>query len=353
MQSAHAKLEVNQFEGVRPLGMGNAFSAIADDSDALWYNPAGLANIKGLHTNLVDFIGGLDSLNTFTRISSGVASNDYQSAIVNSKQYFRLGTMPTFMTPFFAMQTFATSASYIEIQGLTLPNLNLHSRTDFGAIMGFGFPIGRLVKFGFSVRGFIRAGLESEITPEDLLNQLSITQQQFESNIYGFLNELAGVGYAFAGVVGMLIDLPVGDAPAVVLSGVVEDVGFTSFTALSNGQPVPKRVNQLYTAGAALKYKLSKSRNDPSEFIFSIDARGIQSGLPLFKMANAGMELKLQGFSFRCGYHQGDWTGGFTFDALPHTKFSYATYSKELSDTSRTYIRRWHVMRLSIGFQPS
>ena len=34
------------FEGVRPLGMGGAFTAVADDENALFYNPAGLARVR-------------------------------------------------------------------------------------------------------------------------------------------------------------------------------------------------------------------------------------------------------------------------------------------------------------------
>ena len=32
--------------GLRPLAMGNAYVAVADDYNALFYNPAGLARIK-------------------------------------------------------------------------------------------------------------------------------------------------------------------------------------------------------------------------------------------------------------------------------------------------------------------
>src|SRR3990170_3935872 len=35
------------YQGVRPLGMGGAFTAVADDENAMFYNPAGLNNIKG------------------------------------------------------------------------------------------------------------------------------------------------------------------------------------------------------------------------------------------------------------------------------------------------------------------
>jgi hypothetical protein len=35
-----------QYEGVRPMGMGNAFVGMADDYNALFYNPAGLARLE-------------------------------------------------------------------------------------------------------------------------------------------------------------------------------------------------------------------------------------------------------------------------------------------------------------------
>jgi hypothetical protein len=45
--------------GARPIGMGRAFTAIADDADAPFINPAGIAGIKGpsamaMYTNLLD-----------------------------------------------------------------------------------------------------------------------------------------------------------------------------------------------------------------------------------------------------------------------------------------------------------
>jgi len=34
-------------QGIRAMGMGNAFTAVADDASAMWYNPAGIAFLKG------------------------------------------------------------------------------------------------------------------------------------------------------------------------------------------------------------------------------------------------------------------------------------------------------------------
>lgn len=41
-----------QYRSVRAMGMGNAFGAVANDSDALYYNPAGIATIKDTRVDL-------------------------------------------------------------------------------------------------------------------------------------------------------------------------------------------------------------------------------------------------------------------------------------------------------------
>jgi hypothetical protein len=41
-----------QFRGVRAMGMGNVFAPVADDGDAFYYNPAGLANIKNIRIDI-------------------------------------------------------------------------------------------------------------------------------------------------------------------------------------------------------------------------------------------------------------------------------------------------------------
>ena len=42
------------YRGVRPLAMGGAFTAVADDEHALFYNPAGLADISRLNLAIVN-----------------------------------------------------------------------------------------------------------------------------------------------------------------------------------------------------------------------------------------------------------------------------------------------------------
>jgi len=50
--SGNTDTRLRQYRAVRPLGMAEAFAAIADDGDAFYYNPAGLANIRKLRIDL-------------------------------------------------------------------------------------------------------------------------------------------------------------------------------------------------------------------------------------------------------------------------------------------------------------
>ena len=51
---SYAKAYPVLHRGVRPLGMGGAFTAVADDENALFYNPAGLSALKGLELGLLN-----------------------------------------------------------------------------------------------------------------------------------------------------------------------------------------------------------------------------------------------------------------------------------------------------------
>ncbi|MEW6481559.1 MAG: hypothetical protein AB1397_00885, partial [bacterium] len=49
--------------GARPLSMGNAFVAVADDIHSIFYNPAGIANIKAMEATSMRVLNNRDSMN--------------------------------------------------------------------------------------------------------------------------------------------------------------------------------------------------------------------------------------------------------------------------------------------------
>ena len=101
--------------GARPIGMARAFTAIADDADAPFINPAGLGSLKGptamaMYTNLLgeiyynEFSGAVPTPNgTFglgyiTTGISGIPTNDNQGHVVMSDYYDSLMTL-TYAAP--------------------------------------------------------------------------------------------------------------------------------------------------------------------------------------------------------------------------------------------------------------
>jgi long-chain fatty acid transport protein len=77
-----AGLKVNE-QGAKAMAMGNAFTAQADDPSALFYNPAGIAFLKGTQVNLGSTIIYVPSTEfTGTTPLSGTAPNGVGSTVV-------------------------------------------------------------------------------------------------------------------------------------------------------------------------------------------------------------------------------------------------------------------------------
>ena len=74
--STFAKAEDWTQYGLRPLGMGNAYVAVADDFNAVFYNPAGLARLNDWYLEIINpgvtfSAGALDFFNELATNSEG------------------------------------------------------------------------------------------------------------------------------------------------------------------------------------------------------------------------------------------------------------------------------------------
>ena len=133
-QNEHAGTTVFQFVrigvGARPMGMGGAFTAVADDPHAIQWNPAGLA--------FVHFPEGTTSyMSYFSGVSAGAAS---------------------FVQPVGKMAGFAFAASYLRVGGLqttttanrTGDGLSEFSANDIALSVAFGSRVAQRVFFGMT-----------------------------------------------------------------------------------------------------------------------------------------------------------------------------------------------------------
>lgn len=337
------------YEGIRPTGMGNAYVAIADDKNALFYNPAGLAYFEGFHANLIDVMMGFDSDLTFHRVRHALFDGQYDDVLdFEGNQYVRLGTFPSILTKYFGFGIYNNLSAYLELANLTLPNVDMYFANDLGVIAGFGVPMGKYLSVGASVRVFQRTGVDAIVTPNDLLNEVGVNQTDLEAAVFDHLKDLAEVGWAYGINVGTLLRVPLATKfPVWQLGASIEDLFGTKFHSLRNGG-APHDISSSFHLGTALIYDYQKGRS----FTLALDGRDLFRAVPLFKSAHFGAELKWPGFAIRTGVYQGYLTAGITLDPLPHTKLELSTYAVELGNKLWERSQRWYLLQLTIGFRP-
>ena len=74
------------YKGIRPMGMGGAFVAVSNDANALFYNPAGLADIEKTRVSLFSLEIETDK-NTVSLIQDGLKT-DFSNG-TESSQFVR------------------------------------------------------------------------------------------------------------------------------------------------------------------------------------------------------------------------------------------------------------------------
>ncbi|HVN66855.1 MAG TPA: hypothetical protein VMT55_00660, partial [Candidatus Sulfotelmatobacter sp.] len=136
--------------GCRPLGMGAAFTGLADDNNAIFYNPGGLAWAKGITLNFSDLdnIAALQAYPTGTGASFGLAivndklainggAVDSSSSVVLLSYGTKLGFIPALYKSE-AWQRVGIGLSVKSLAGETLRRTGALDRTATGWDMDLG-----------------------------------------------------------------------------------------------------------------------------------------------------------------------------------------------------------------------
>lgn len=337
--------------------MGNAYVALADDSNALWQNPAGLAYVQGTHVNLIDTTLSVDSMDTLIRIKNLLFASDAENFLRLDTQYQAFNFKPVLTTKYFGLSLYNNTFGFfdtknVDILGYTVPSADVYAFNDTGLIAGFGIPVTPYFSFGASARLMMRTAIDANLSAQELVSQLGLSSiEEFESAIYNSLKRLAGNGYGIGLNMGTMLKIPLTsgkDSTMLHLAGVVEDVGQTGFTSLTTTLPAPPPIRTNYIAGAAILWPYTKN----SRITFSAELRHLELPVGLNKKAHMGLEFKHKYYGLRIGFEQGYPTAGLSWELLPHTRVHFATYGKELGDSFRERSQRWYMLQLVIGFRP-
>lgn len=349
--NAHGGLLRPGFEGVRPTGMGDAFTALADDANTLFYNPAGLARIHQVHFNMMDFTLGADGDNTLTRLNNAVFKSDFTHLIRADREFVRMSFKPTFVMPGFGISFFQDANGYFDLKSPQTTGIDVYAHNDLGVQAGIGVPLGDFFAVGVSGKVFERTGIDFNYNVNDIMTNSSLLNAIQTGDIYNVFKDLARTGWGIGLNAGVLARIPLHtnekNGPKLNASAVADNIGNTTFKPLG-GAVAPQSIRQSYTLGLAYSAPLDKSW----VWNTTADVKHVLESLPFVKQFHLGTEFRHKIFAVRGGISEGYPAFGFSVEFPPHTRIHFSSFAKELGSSLNSSSSRWYLLQFIIGFNP-
>jgi len=337
------------YRTARPLGMGGAFTAVSDDVNALFYNPAGLNRVKEGSLILFNpmFTTNANSIKLADDIHGVVKGDD-----ILDKMMGNLGNTIhfdiSFGTPHWVRKNFAIAAILPNIKSYTTLRREVSTEAvtdavaDTGAVVGYskGFYNDRLA-VGVAAKVIARA--VGHYNP-DAFSLYSNESVDFEDVA------VFAVGYDFNIGAIYTFDKVMFFVPTVGIS--VNNILASDFPINIKGDS--GRVDSPYKS-------LDRSFNLGSKFeldnfwllnrwIVAVDINNIGVGGTFFKKLHIGSEAwLLDFFGVRTGLNQGYFAFSLSFD-VPFVMIDLYTYAEELGHSAGARGDRRFGVQASFGF---
>jgi hypothetical protein len=289
----------------RAQAMGGAYTAVADDEAAIFYNPAGLA---GIEKNTVTYasldlqgsgdliLGFRDSRAAFTDLSPSTLN-----MLMGKNVYGRAQFAPTIVMPGFGLAVLVDGQAAILAQNKSLPHITLGYQNTNGVQAAYGMAIGRRkgrqgvseLRLGFAGKFLYRRGGYRLLGLMDILNVSQDTLHQVANAWKNSIGVDAGLQY----VRGITSRLTLNAGLAFT------DIGDTKFGLEAD------RIQSNLSFGLAALYRTGKMG-----VTLAYDYRHILQPADARKRSHFGTELNFPIFSLYAGLNQTYFSYGAGFD---------------------------------------
>jgi hypothetical protein len=338
-REAHAVGELrDMFRGARATAMGGAFVAVADDEEAIFMNPAGMAGTKKTQIQFanVDIEGSTDiytnlqkDANAFKKISI-----DSVNVLMGQNIYGHAQITPSFLTHNFGMAALVDDQIALRARNQALPQIEL----GYQFTNGFQFAYGQSVLGKKQTLNDLRLGIGGKIMWRrggyDVLSvpQLLNLNQNTLHDIAGSYGQGYGVdlGMQYIRTLNRFSTLQFGLAET--------DIGDTSF-----GSEADPQKNSL-ALGTAYIAKLGLFRGT-----VALDFRHLTEDTDWKKKSHVGFELAGPMLAIYGGLNQMYLTYGVSVDFWL-MKFSVVSYAEETDSLVFQDPERRYLVHMSFKF---
>jgi len=337
--------------GVRPLGMGNAFVAVVDDFNALFYNPAGLAKLKSWDSEILSF--GTEVSNQGTKLIQYALQGKLKDPKV-AKSLFQDSfgkpiTTRIRITPYLIFPGFGLALDAQVVTGLIFGRQLTVSGFDLSLkVPDISLPIAYAHNFledrlsiGIGLKLLATAAIDQRINSDMFSSILSESKQEnFEEEIMALTNVGVAVGWDF----GLLFTPVETMEPTFGLS--IMDIGDTKYHPFKSAQ-APKDRPMSINTGVSLK----PYQTEQVYLMLSMDMHVLNWAEHYSKKHHFGFEYSYRDLiKLQTGLHQGEYTAGLQFDIgllclkLSTYKVQFGEFSGEPSMGNRRYIAQLRVL---------
>lgn len=348
-----------QFEGTRAMGMGNAFTAVADDNTAIFYNPAGLSQLEKGESNwflkadadpeIMDFYDDIDNAqdqpNSTDLIRSAIQNNYGETFSVRAPSLGWLWARPNWGVAVIPVDL----SINMGLNRLVGPSVNLVAIQDTTVAFTYNWklPIWRKTgswNVGVTAKAIYRASVNTVV---------DVASIELKDKILDF--DDGNEGLTIDADVGVLWKGPwqsFNPSAALVIRNALETGFISNFKLLSDkAGDEPEKLHRVIDLGYAqdlFKWWIWQSK-------VAFDVRDIlHPNWNLRKGTHVGMEFMWDVASWfrggwRVGLNQGFWTAGFTGE-LGVFKLDLASYGEDLGVDGEPAENRRYMMTMSLDF---
>lgn len=304
----------------RVAGMGGAFVAVADDENALFYNPAGLKTMQKSHFTFFNPIiklgqdySKLQSLKSDLDAANSIADPNAksQAQIQAADKYIPLNVTagasfaPMYVSPKFSVALFGLGDVRVEVVNKVTDTLRVQGFTDITGLVAYPYKVNEKLTLGGTVRVINRSRFVCKTaacgTVGGNVVELGITQLETTSGSdikskYIDNKKATGIGFDL----GALYELN----GKVTLGATVYNLFGTKFDygTFSNSIPGTVTIGVKYTPTSLFKYSTSQLK----DFKIVADIDRLFNGGSLWKKLHIGTEVSVwKNINIRAGLNAG------------------------------------------------